>query len=295
MSNELSLRHLNYFKVLAEELHFRKAAEKLFITQPGLSRQIKQLEDLYQVQLFERNKRNVKLTDAGKFLKEEVNKIEIQLQLTGKKLKVIGEGYEVLLRIGFIGSAAQKILPDLLMALYNRFPLVKTEMEELSNSVQMEMLLQNKLDIGFVRLTHPPSGIAALQLLKEHFVLVTPKDYPLNKIKLKSIKQLQHEKFILFAPGYSPEYYQLVKSIFTDAGFDPQVSVQSVNALTIYKLVENKMGVAIVPASLQYGYNFNVKFFPLHFIPQRTSLSVIWNPENKNLGLKHALSVMKTF
>ena len=105
MSNQIELRHLTYFLAVAQELHFRKAAEKLFISQPGLSRQIKQMEEILKTQLFERNKKKVALTPAGHYLKKEVEFIFNHMEKVERQLKFVGDGDSGELRIGFLGSA----------------------------------------------------------------------------------------------------------------------------------------------------------------------------------------------
>ncbi|MEL7148112.1 MAG: LysR family transcriptional regulator, partial [Bacteroidota bacterium] len=110
----LELRHLRYFKTVAEELHYRKASEKLFISQPGLSRQIKQLEEVLSVQLFIRTKKSVALTAPGHYLKQEVDFIFNHLDFVKQQLALLDKGHEGELRIGFLGSAMQNVIPDLL-------------------------------------------------------------------------------------------------------------------------------------------------------------------------------------
>ena len=152
----MELRHLTYFKAVAEELNFRKAADRLFISQPGLSRQIKQLEEELQAPLFERDKKQVKLTAAGTYLKEEVDFVLNHLKITGQQVKEIAEGREGELRIGFLGSAANQVLPDLLNQLNTRFPAITTSLEELSNQEQIDRIQKDKMDLGFVRVASLP-------------------------------------------------------------------------------------------------------------------------------------------
>ncbi|MEQ8715157.1 MAG: LysR family transcriptional regulator, partial [Cyclobacteriaceae bacterium] len=110
LSNQIELRHLRYFLAVAEELHFRKAAERLFISQPGLSRQITQLEEMLGVSLFERSKRSVVLTPAGHYLKEEAISLMNRLSVTLERLKSIQSGDEGEVSIGFVGSAMQHVI-----------------------------------------------------------------------------------------------------------------------------------------------------------------------------------------
>lgn len=295
MSNQIELRHLIYFRTLAEELHFRKAAERLFISQPGLTRQIKQMEEIYGAVLFERGKRSVQLTNAGQYLKSEVDILLNQLDNIKTQIKKRAEGKITELSIGFIGSAAQSILPDLLYQLDQEHPLIEVAMNELPNNTQVEYLLHNKLDFGFVRMDTPSSGLVLKKITEEPFSLVIPKNYPIQQDNFHSLQQFRDEAFILFSRDYSNAYYELVMSIFGDHGFVPNVHHKTVNALSIFKLVEKGLGVAIVPSSLRIGYDVPVNFIDLQDIPQRSQLSLIWNPKNRNPGIPALLSVLEHY
>ncbi|MDR7131037.1 DNA-binding transcriptional LysR family regulator [Algoriphagus sp. 4150] len=288
----MELRHLSYFKAVAEELNFRKAAERLFISQPGLSRQIKQLEEILKVKLFERDQKHVELTTAGIFLKGEVDFVLNHLELTGSQLKLISEGKIGELRIGFLGSASNQVLPDLLAKLNANQPLVSTSLEELSNAVQVEMIEKDKLDLGFVRLASVPGDLEMKVVLKDSFSLVVPKDHPIHQDDFVSVSQFKDESFVLFSSDYSNLYYEQIIGICRDAGFSPKIRHKSVHALTIFKLVENEMGVAIVPTSLKEGYELNVRFMEIPNIRQFTELSAIWKAGNRNPALKQVLPLI---
>lgn len=292
MSNQLELRHLNYFLAVANELHFRKAAEKLFISQPGLSRQIRQMEDILETQLFERNKKKVSLTPAGHYLKKEVEFIFNHLENVGRQLKLVGDGNSGELRIGFLGSAMQQIIPDLLLKIKDNYPKVKTSLEELSNFAQVEGVLNDQLDMGFVRVSRVPNTLHMKTVFRDTFSLVLPERYPMLTREFEGMHQFINDEFILFSQTYSPLYYDTIMSICQDAGFAPKVSHKSVHAHTIFKLVENHMGIAIVPTALQNGFKMRVKFIELKNIPQRAELSVIWKKEHTNPVLKNCMKLL---
>ncbi len=292
MSNQIELRHLHYFRIVAEELHFRKAAERLFISQPGLSRQIKQLEELLEVTLFERDKRNVKLTAAGNYLKDEVTFIENHMTAIQKQIKLIDSGEEGEIRIGFVGSAMQNVLSDLLMDLNTSFPKIHAQLEELSVTKQIHAVQHDELDLGFVRINNTPLDLISLPVYEDTFSIVIPEDHKLTTANFKHVGQLQEESFILFSNDYSPLYYNKIMSICSDRGFNPKISHKSVHANTIFKLVESGLGVAIIPTALQHGFDFKVRFIELNRIKQRTQLSVIWKASNRNPILHNVLSLL---
>ena len=282
MSNQIEYRHLRYFLAVAEELHFRKAAEKLFISQPGLSRQIKQMENDLGVKLFERHNRKVALTSTGKYLQKELQMNLKNLEDILDHSKLIEQGKEGHLKLGFVGSAMLQIIPTILKQFNSKFPKVMFNLEEMDNQNQIEGLLSQDIDVGFVRLERVPRSLEIHTVLKETFCLVLPKNHPVNKSNFKNLSQFKDSPFILFDPQYSASYYEKVMQIFDGCGFAPIISHNTIHASSIYKLVENNLGVSIVPKSLQFGYKMNVKFIELDAIPQRAFLSVAWSKNNRN-------------
>ncbi|WP_144603448.1 LysR family transcriptional regulator [Algoriphagus algorifonticola] len=288
----MELRHLHYFQAVAEELNYRKAASRLFISQPGLSRQIKQLEELLEVQLFERDQKHVALTAAGEYFKSEVDFILNHLQTTQTQMKAISSGKIGELRIGFLGSASNQVLPELLQKLNKKEPGITTSLEELSNGVQVEMVERDRLDLGFVRIESVPDGLEKKVILRDSFSLVVPESHAIHNSDFLSLAQFSDEPFILFSSDYSRYYYDQIMGICRDAGFFPKIRHKSVHALTIFKLVENGLGIAIVPTSLKAGYELKVRFMEIPNISQFTELSVIWKPENRNPALGRILPLL---
>ncbi len=282
MSYQIEIRHLNYFLAVAEELHFRKAADKLFISQPGLSRQIKQLEADLGVALFERNNRNVTLTKAGEYLQKEVGKHLRMLDTILNTTKRINDGVEGNLNFGYVGSAMQYIIPELLVQIRNEYPNIHFSLKEMDNQKQVDNLQKQEIDIGFVRLERVPNDLEITPIEEDTFSLVLPVNHAINSENFTDLSQLRSESFIMFDPSYSPNYYQKIMQIFDYWGFTPIVSHRTVHASSIYKLIEHNFGISIVPSSLQIGNTNSVKFIELKHIPQRTTLSAIWNKNNSN-------------
>ena len=293
MSNQIELRHLRYFLAVAEDLHFRKAAERLFISQPGLSRQIKQMEEDLDIKLFERHNRKVKLTQAGNYLKSEISRSLKSLDYILNHAKLLQDGKHGNLKFGYVGSAMQEIIPNLLLKFRKEHPDIQFGLKEMDNKGQIENLLSQDIDIGFMRLERVPRGLEALPILKEPFCLVLPNNHPIDVHNFTDLSQFKNDSFILFDPSYSPSYYEKVMQIFDDSGFSPIVSHNTIHAASIYKLVENNFGLSIVPKSLQYGYNLNVRFIELDSIPQRTILSAVWNKNNRNPVLKSLINIIQ--
>ena len=288
----MEFRHLKYLLAVGKELHFAKAAEKLFITQPALSKQIMQLEDELGTKLLNRTKRSVSLTPAGKYLMDEADYIINHLDRVVDATKRKGEGEEGEIRIGFVGSAMQRIIPELLEQMSKIHPNIHASLDELDNKDQLDAVARDKLDIGFVRLESVHKGFEQRVVLEDSFSLVVSNKHAVQPQNFKSLDQFKDEQFILFSNDYSQEYYDNIMSIFTDHGFEPKVSHRSVQANSIFRLVERQLGVAIVPTALQGGLDLGVSFIPLNHLPQRTKLIAIWNADNRNEALDKFLALM---
>lgn len=292
MGNQIEYRHLRYFLAVAKDLHFRKAAERLYISQPGLSRQIKQMEDDLGVLLFERHNRKVELTEAGLYLKTELTRNLKELEDILRHAKLLNTGISGNLRFGYIGSAMHQLIPNLLLKFKNEYPNVTFTLREMDNQRQIKNLLLKNIDVGFVRLERVPKTLTIVPVLKEPFCLVLPKDHPLHTKVFKSLNQLKNESFILFDPTYNPYYYEKVMHLFDDSGFSPIISHNTIHANSIYRLVENGFGISIVPRSLQLGYNtMGVKFIELKGKKHQTVLSVVWNTSNRNPVLDNFIAL----
>ena len=292
MKHQIELRHLKYFLAVAEELHFRKAAEKLFISQPGLSRQIKQMEDELGVTLFERHNRRVVLTKVGEYLKEEFTNQLNTLSHTLENAKLLETGKKGSLKIGYVGSAMQDVIPNLLLKFEKNNSDILCNLKEIDNQKQIKDLLSFDLDIGFVRLERVPRNLEIKSILKENFCLVLPKNHKTNQENFKNLLAFKNESFILFDAKYSASYYEKVMQIFDDCGFTPLVSHNTIHSSSIFKLVENGFGVSIVPKSLAKKRGYKIKFIELDKIPQKTTLSVIWNQKNGNPILNDVLRLL---
>lgn len=288
----MELRHIRYFLAVAEELHFRKAAEKLFISQPGLSRQIKLLEEELGVVLFERHNRKVVLTKVGEYLKREFSLQLKTLSHTLDNAKLLHDGKKGELKIGYVGSAMQEVIPNLLLSFEKNHPDILFNLKEIDNQKQIEDLLSFSLDVGFVRLERVPRNLEIKVLLKENFCLVLPENHIINEGNFKSLKQFKEDSFILFDSKYSASYYDKVMQIFDDCGFTPIISHNTIHSSSIFKLVENNFGISIVPKSLAEERDYKIKFIELDMISQKTTLSLIWNKKNTNPILNDVLKLL---
>ncbi|GAB4418760.1 MAG: LysR substrate-binding domain-containing protein [Bacteroidia bacterium] len=292
-SYQLELRHLRYFLAVAQELNYRRAAARLCISQPGLSRQIRQVEELLGVALFVRDKKRVRLTAAGTHLQQEAAFLLGRLDQACRYARSLHAGQAGEIRVGFVGSAMQQVIPRLMVQMHEAQPGVTFSLEEMSISKQLEALADDRLDIGFVRVGRVPEGMRLLPVQRDHFTLVLPADHPVDASNFTDMRQLADDNFILFASDYSPTYFDNVMSICEDAGFSPRISHRSVHANTIFRLVECGLGVSIIPDSFRLGFDLNIKFVELRHIRQATVLSAVWHEANRNPALQGLLAFLQ--
>jgi len=201
----MELRHFRYFLAVAEELNFTKAAEKLFISQPPLSRQIKDLENEIGAQLFIRNNRKVILTEAGKYFKEEITSQLENLEAILLKTKKISENLSGEYRIGYISSTFSSTITKLVQFLIEKYPYINIKLYEVSTTKQIKALEQSKLDLGVIRAPIISTKVDAKLWFKDSFSLVF--NNQIIKEEVKSLRQFENKIFVFFNKNYAPTFY----------------------------------------------------------------------------------------
>ena len=278
---------LKNFITLAETLHFTKTSEKVFIAQPALSRQIKELERSIGAQLFKRDKRNVSLTKAGAYFKEVAQQTVDQLDYAIKRTKQIhlGEAGEV--KIGYTHSIVQTILPRIVKEIRTKFPGVKTVLREMNNTDQYKDLAEGRLDIGFATNIIAPENIKSKVFFEDVFVVVLPKTHHLLKEKKFDLSALANEPFILPHKIDGSAYVSTVEAICLDAGFFPNVVHHTASVSSALKLVEAGLGITIEPKRSLSSQNLAIKFIELNKISQKAQSAILWSDhtEREHLSL----------
>ena len=287
----MEIRQLEYFLGVANELHFSKAAEKLFVAQPALSRQIQQLENEWDTLLFERNKRNVKLTPAGEFLKEEATRVLNQLEYIKKRTQQINKGDEGELRIGHPGSAIYSVIPKLLLALQQSMPKVKPVLSEICEVTLMKDVKEGQMDIGFIREIQLDDSLESKVVSRENLALALPQNHWLTEENFKNMRQLKDENFVLPTRSTGVTYYEILINICRNNGFSPNIAFESSFGATILNLVEHNLGISILPYSYHLGASSRIRFIELKDIPIQTELTMIWRKDNNNPMLKNLLRI----
>ena len=275
----METRLLKYFSVLAEELHYGRAAKRLHISQPPLSRQIMDLEATLGVRLFNRTKRNVQLTAYGKYLKGESDRLFNQLDVIRNHLQSMKNGAEGQIKIGYVGDFMHSIFPDILFELKHEYPKIDTVLLESDTESQIDALRIGLIDVGFVRTPIEVKDIIVNPIFTETFSLILSKSHPLSSRKKIPLKELADEPYIGFSPKCPPPLSKSVMSICNRAGFSPKVIHKALQINSIVKLVENNIGYSIIPIGPKAVFKENVKFFELKNYPERAEMSLAYNPK----------------
>jgi DNA-binding transcriptional LysR family regulator len=289
----MELRHLRYFLAVAEELHFGRAAERLGIEQPPLSRQVRNLENELGARLFDRTRRRVSLTAQGRFLKGEAARLLEQADLVRNNVRRVGEGASGTVRFGYVGAAMYSLLPSVLRLLRREHPGIEPQLVELGNDAQVAALRTGELDLGFVRSPLEASGLAMVPAFREPYALVLARGDALAQRARVRLGDIAEEPFISFARDCAPGMVDEIHAICRRAGFTPRLAHSTSQIHSILRLVESGLGYSIVPASVGAQQEFGVRFIDLLDIPERTGLSVLSNPVLQSPHVVRVLEVVR--
>ncbi|MDW5290705.1 LysR substrate-binding domain-containing protein [Formosa sp. PL04] len=286
----MTIQQIKYFLALSKELHFWKTAEQVFISQSALSRQIQALENEMDVTLFERDKRNVKLTDAGKFLQTHWTSIINDLDQVHKQAKKIDEGTSGFVSISYPGSIAFKFLPNFLETLNTNLPDLKLELIEPTDEDHENLLLNYKTDIAFSRDQIQHIHIDSLKLHSEPICVVVPKNHWLNKASLDNLNELKNEKFIIAGLHQTTFFASLLRHFFDKINFQPKTIIESDFGGMILNLVSKGIGISILPYSYKYAMCENIRFIELD---ENIDLFINWRKKDPNKTIKKIVEFTK--
>ncbi|MBC7398690.1 MAG: LysR family transcriptional regulator, partial [Mucilaginibacter sp.] len=249
----MDIQTLENFIKLSDTLHFTKASAQVFMAQPALSRQIKQLEQTIGAELFKRNKRNVALTKAGVYFKQAAQQTIDQLNYAINRTRQIHNGEAGEIKIGYTHSIAQTILPRIIKEIQAQFPDVKTILREMNNNEQYRDLAEQKIDIGFATNPVVPASLKSRIFFEDVFVVVLPESHPLSADSYKDFSVFAAESFILPHEIEGSGYNHTVESICLDAGFLPNVVHHTSSVSSALRLVEAGLGITIEPKGSLLG------------------------------------------
>jgi DNA-binding transcriptional LysR family regulator len=250
----VNIRHLEFFVVLAEELHFRRSAERLGITQAPLSLAIQSLEAELGARLFHRTRRTVVLTEAGLALVEDARAILSRIEHAKERVWETVSGEVGRLRVGFTNSSSlSPLFRRLIHAYRTQRPKVNISLLELSSSMQIEAIEQRELDVGLLRLPDdaPRAELVFTPLMEEPLLVAMHAGHRLAKAASIRIKDLRGEPFIAYPRAAGVAVSQQTLALCAKRGFEPQVVQEAQQASTLIGLTATGLGIALVPATLQ--------------------------------------------
>lgn len=272
--DRVKLHHLRYFVAVAEDLHFRRAAERLHMSQPPLSEAIRELEASVGATLLERSRRRVALTPAGDALLRDVRRVLAHLDHALETASRIGTGKAGRLRLGFVGSALYGVLPDVVRAFSLERPDIELQLQELSTTEQLGALAAGDLDIGFVRAPAGADGLSSETIMREPTVAALPEGHPLSTLKRIPVARLSTESFVLFPREQAPGLHDAIMSAIVADGRFPRIVQEVAEMQTIIGLVASGMGVSLVPGSVQALARTGVVYRPVVGAP-RSDLAMV--------------------
>lgn len=257
----MELRHLRYLVAVAEELHFGRAAIRLNISQPPLSQQIRQLEEELCVQLFERNKREVRLTDAGKRLVNEAHRVLGQIDHFSRVAAQAGEGEIGHLSVGVPGGV-NEILVDTLRLLAKRHPGVRVELQYMTTGMQIDALRESRIQVGFLNLPVQEPTLALESVRKEPLWLAMPKTHPLGRFRRVPLSALKNQGVILFPRRVAPGLHDAITGMCRNAGVSLNAIHETDSVIASLTLVSADLGVAFCTPSVRRLWP-DISFRPL--------------------------------
>lgn len=282
----MEFRHLRYFLMLSEELHFGRAAQRLAISQPPLSLNIQQLEASIGAQLFTRNSRGVQLTAAGLAFVPAARAVLAQAGAAARQARDVAEGQSGQLLIGFAGTMLYCGLPQILSDFQKSHPRLRLVLRELSSAEQLSELQRDRLDVGFVHTPRVPLGFEHILVASQPWVVCLPAAHPLAAEASLGLAQLQGQDLVVVSRTVSPDYHERVLMLCEQAGWLPQVVHELRHWLSVVSLVSQGLGVALVPQALQQSALAGAVFVPLREVDVRYDTRCLWRTERDQAALK---------
>ncbi|HEY0836838.1 MAG TPA: LysR substrate-binding domain-containing protein [Azospirillum sp.] len=282
----IEVRHLRYFRAVAEDLHFGRAAARLHVAQPALTRQIQRLEEEVGVLLLKRTQRSVELTPAGALFFERATMILEEIAKAGADARRVEAGEYGRLTVGFIHSSTYGLMPAVLERFHHMYPDVELDLREMTVAEQLDALVRGTIDVGLLRPPATDPRIAMIAILEEGFLLVVPRKHPLADAAGVSLDRLAGEPFIMFSQRQSPLFHSRIMRMCESAGFSPNVVQHATQIHTVLGLVGAGMGVAVVPETARNLRISGTRFLRIQHAPEPVHVSLAWRRDNETPAVR---------
>ncbi len=276
------LKRLRYFIALADEMHFGRAADRLGIAQPPLSRQIARLEADIGAQLIDRSRSQIRLTQAGKLLSERARDLMKRVGDLREDVAKLGSGKAGVLHVAFVGSATHGVFPELIKQFRTQHPDVDLHLSTMNNAALKQALIHREIDIAIARPSIIDDEVVSEKLHQEPLVLALPDGFVHDPKRLLPLTELRDETFILYPEHPRPSFADLILSVCDHAGFQPEHPVLVMDYQTAVSLVSVGVGVALVPQSVSTSPHAGVIYRPYAGPNPGTALSVNHRVDNRS-------------
>jgi DNA-binding transcriptional LysR family regulator len=290
----MELRHLRYFVAVAEQLNVRRAAERLHVSQPPLSRQIHDLEDELGTALFDRVNKKLTLTPAGAAFLNEARKILSHAQRATQLAKAASRGEAGQLSIAMLPPIGGLFLPPAIRTFRERYPLVDVTVSDFLPQQEIAALRDGQIDLGFVPLPvvelHPDLAFEVVQQVQ--LMAALPPGHRLARQRQLTLRNLANEPFVLFKRSSAADVHDLILNLCREAGFEAQLAKQVDRPQSVLELVAAGFGVSILPDLFQ-RFPSDVVFRPLPATTPKLHLSIAWRRDNASPLLKSFLEILR--
>jgi len=286
-------RRLLYFLAVADELSFTRAAERLRMAQPPLSQQIALLEKDIGVPLFDRSRRAIRLTAAGEVLHPEARRLLADVDETLRTVRRVGQGAVGTLAIGFVPSAINGNLPDLLRTFRASHPEVELILREIAPDALLHAVHSRRVDVGLLYRPISDPDLAQRQVATEQLLLALPDAHRAAEWAEVALRDVRDERFILPEQHDVPGLYAAVSAVFSDARIAPRVAQRGVWLVqTVLGLVAAGVGLAVVPSSAQALRRHGVTLRPLRDMRHQLEVAAVWLPDHPTPALSQLLALL---
>ncbi|KAJ54769.1 LysR family transcriptional regulator [Actibacterium mucosum KCTC 23349] len=291
----MELRRLRYFIALAEEKHFGRAATRLQIAQPPLSRAISALEDEVGAQLFDRSRSQIKLTQAGEVFEGHARHLVDRLDSAYRETRAVGQGSAGRLRLAFVGSASYGVLPTLIKSYRSHYPEVELALSAMNNAALHSALVQGEIDLAVARPSLQDDELRSQELSMEPLILAIPDNSPLAAKSALSFRDLADQTLVLYPRRPRPSYADQVLAICAREGFEPRATEMAQDYQTAISLVSVGAGIAVVPKSVSEATRPGVFFRSYKGHNPGTALSLHARIDNRTSHVMNFFDVARKF
>jgi DNA-binding transcriptional LysR family regulator len=290
----MEIRHLRYFCVLAEQLHFTRAALLLNVAQPALSHQIRQLEEELGTQLVERTSRRVRLTAAGEVLLARAARILDQVDQAARETARVGQGEAGSLVIGVVSTAVCSVLPELLRSFRREAPDISIDIREMEPGEQVEALRRETIDIGLLFLAIQDPAFDSLVVSRERLIVALPTGHPAAAAEKIRFSDLKAETFLIPRKQPVAGFHEVVLEALRSGGI-PAPRLQPTRLLqTAVFLVAGQLGVALVPESFRSHLRVRgCVYRSIAGTPTHSDLIGLWRCDNVSPALRRLVRQLK--